>query len=277
MEQENKIKAYKGFKSDLTCRKFQFEVGKEYEQKGKIEACENGFHACDNLEDVLQYYLIDRDGCLARYCEVELSKEICYGVQQVVSSKIHIKREIPFNTIIKHIIKDIVEDRDNMETYWRYASKKHSDQININREGYAVFSEGSFSEIRTLANHFQILSIGPYSKIETSGCKNTVVSTGKNSQVIVGGVSSSILSTGNYTRIHATSSSSSISALGEYSLVVSYGYDTKVKAGLHSYITLAEHNEVGHLISVKTCLVDGRRIKANTWYKLSKGKFVTVV
>ena len=35
METENKIKAYKGFNSDMTCRDFQFEVGKEYEQKAR--------------------------------------------------------------------------------------------------------------------------------------------------------------------------------------------------------------------------------------------------
>ncbi len=32
------MKAYKGFNKDMTCRGFQYEEGKEYEQDGKIEA-----------------------------------------------------------------------------------------------------------------------------------------------------------------------------------------------------------------------------------------------
>ncbi|MBY0421361.1 MAG: hypothetical protein K2Q06_03585 [Parvularculaceae bacterium] len=40
------IVSIKGFKSDLTCRDFKFEVGQTYEVGGKIEACHNGFHAC---------------------------------------------------------------------------------------------------------------------------------------------------------------------------------------------------------------------------------------
>ena len=69
MEQENKIKAYKGFNSDMTCRHFKFKVGKEYEESGKIKACKNGFHACENPMDVFGYYPPSN----SRYCEVEQS------------------------------------------------------------------------------------------------------------------------------------------------------------------------------------------------------------
>ena len=50
------IKAYKAFNSDLTCKGFQYEVGKEYHHKGKLELCESGFHACPKLVDCFRFY-----------------------------------------------------------------------------------------------------------------------------------------------------------------------------------------------------------------------------
>ena len=53
---KNAIKAYKAFNSDLTCKGFQYEVGKEYHHKGKLELCESGFHACPKLVDCFRFY-----------------------------------------------------------------------------------------------------------------------------------------------------------------------------------------------------------------------------
>ena len=55
MGKEKKIKGYKGFNSDMTCRDFQYEVGKEY-QTDKAKTCETGFHFCENPFDVWGYY-----------------------------------------------------------------------------------------------------------------------------------------------------------------------------------------------------------------------------
>lgn len=72
-KKEKAIKAYKGFDKNLCCRGYQYEIGKEYEQKGKIVACDNGFHACENPFDVLCYY---GDILENRYCEVEQYGEL---------------------------------------------------------------------------------------------------------------------------------------------------------------------------------------------------------
>ena len=65
----NKIKAYKGFNKDMTCRGFQYEVGKEYEHNDEVEACASGFHACENPIDCLRYYSPNN----SVFHEVELS------------------------------------------------------------------------------------------------------------------------------------------------------------------------------------------------------------
>lgn len=46
------IKSYKGFNKDMTCRGFQYEEGKEYEEE-TADACHSGFHACEYPLDVL--------------------------------------------------------------------------------------------------------------------------------------------------------------------------------------------------------------------------------
>ena len=51
----------------------------------------------------------------------------------------------------------------------------------------------------------------------------------------------------------------------------------KAKAGLRSVIVLTEWAWVGNdytPVAVKAEIVDGERIKADTWYKLDKGEFV---
>ena len=105
METENKTKTYKGFNNDMTCRGFQFEVGKEYEENGKIEACENGFHACENPMDVFRYYPPSN----SRYCKVEQSGSIDRGEDKIASSKIHIRCEIGLSGIIQAGVKFILD------------------------------------------------------------------------------------------------------------------------------------------------------------------------
>ena len=57
------------------------------------------------------------------------------------------------------------------------------------------------------------------------------------------------------------------------------GYNSRAKAQVGSWITLAEWGEIGEVwkpICVKTEYVDGEHIKADTWYKLIDGEFKEV-
>ena len=68
----DKIRAFKGFRRNMTCRDFQYEEGKEYEHKGEVKACASGFHACENPIDCFRYY----DPGTSVFHEVELDGQI---------------------------------------------------------------------------------------------------------------------------------------------------------------------------------------------------------
>ena len=109
----------------------------------------------------------------------------------------------------------------------------------------------------------QIGSSGYYAKIGSSGDSAQIGSSGYSAQIGSSGDSAKIDST------------------GEDSVIMCAGRNSKAKAKIGSWITLAEwkwSNEKNRYVPVcvKTEYVDGENIKADTWYKLENGKFVEV-
>ena len=103
---EQKIKAYKAFDKDLSCRGFKYEVGKEYEETGDIKACEKGFHACPYPLDVFGYYA----PAWSRFCEVEQSGQIDDSEgDKVCSSKIRIGAELDIRGLVKAAVSFVKE------------------------------------------------------------------------------------------------------------------------------------------------------------------------
>ena len=177
--EEKVIKAYKGFNADLTCRDFQYEVGKEYEIKGDIECCNNGFHACRSPLDVFGYYLLDKDCNLARFCEVEQSGKIdtreSYDTN-VASSKIKIKAEIKFADFIKLGVEWIKE---------KVADKSTDKKLISDNGGYyaKIGSSGDSAQIGSSGDSAQIGSSGDYAKINSTGEDSVICCAGHNSIV----------------------------------------------------------------------------------------------
>ncbi len=130
------MKAYKGFDKDLKCRDFQYEIGKEYEEKEAI-ACEKGFHACENPLDVLHYYS-PYNG--SRYCEVEQSGEFSKlgsGDSKVASTKIKIGNELGLKGIIQaafHLFSIrltgmMIQQQVQMTNQWRQIQRTDQSQL----------------------------------------------------------------------------------------------------------------------------------------------------
>ena len=88
----------------------------------------------------------------------------------------------------------------------------------------------------------------------------------KTTTVPTSGNSSPAATSGNY---------SPAATAGKESIAASLGREGKAKAALGSWIVLAEYKcDSLEVLSVKTAKVDGKKIKADTFYELKKGKFV---
>ena len=245
MEQENKIKAYKGFNSDMTCRKFQFEVGKEYEENGKIEVCENGFHACENPMDVFGYYPPSD----SRYCEVEQIGSIDRGQDKIASSKIRIQCEIGLGGIIQAGVKFILD-----KVNW-----KNDNTTNTGDRSAAT-------------------NTGDRSAATNTGDQSAATNTGNQSAATNTGYQSAATNTGNQSAATNTGNRSAAKVEGKESIAIVTGMDSRACGALGCWIVLTErgewNGETYPIKEVKAVRVDGKTIKPNTWYKLKDGQII---
>ena len=78
----------------------------------------------------------------------------------------------------------------------------------------------------------------------------------------------------------ATGDHGAASATGKAGVALAAGYECKAMGALGCAICCVEHGEwdgeTFPIIAVKAAIVDGEKIKADTWYRLQNGEFVEV-
>ncbi len=122
---ENKMKTTYGFKAmnaDMTCRDYQFEIGKTYQIDNEmpLKLCsESGFHFCLNFEDVFNYY----KWYSSRVFLVKTGSEVVTEVNKSITKEITIlgevtKQDIDFKKLKTDNAKNFYEIslEDNEET-----------------------------------------------------------------------------------------------------------------------------------------------------------------
>jgi len=93
----SRVKGYKVFNSDWTCRGFRYEVGKTYIEDEKPEVCFSGFHFCKHAVDCFNYYTFDPDNKVA---EVIALGEVSERGDKCCTNKIKIVREISWEEVL---------------------------------------------------------------------------------------------------------------------------------------------------------------------------------
>ena len=107
-----------------------------------------------------------------------------------------------------------------------------------------------------------------YSEATNEGGYSLSASTGDCSKATNTGFRSSAINTGDR---------SWAKVAGDGSVAIVTGSDSRAKAGIGSAIVIVERGEFNGktypLINIKAAIVDGEKIKADTWYELRNGEF----
>ena len=253
---EQKIKAYKAFDKDLSCRGFKYEVGKEYEETGDIKVCEKGFHACPYPLDVFGYYA----PAGSRFCEVEQSGKINDSKSdKVCSSKIRIGAELDIRGLVKAAISYVKE---------RCTNECNAEPGKPATAGYRGAATAGDSGAATAGDRGA--ATAGDSGAATAGDYGAATA-GDNGAATAG--DSGAATAGDNGAATARGKAST----GSNGLSVARGKNVQVKGGIGAILVIAEERDDTYdIVDWKAVVVDGEVVKADTWYRLENGELVEV-
>ena len=165
--------------------------------------------------------------------------------------------------------------------YAQIGSSGNGAQIGSSGNGAQIGSSGDGAKIGSSGDDAQIGSSGNGAQIGSSGDDAQIGSSGYGAQIGSSGNGAQIGSSGNGAQIGSSGDGAQIDISGNDSVGAAIGIDGVIKGAVGNWITLAEwvyDNDKQHHIPVcvKSAQIDGKIIKADTWYKLSGGEFVEV-
>ncbi|EIU7198585.1 TPA: hypothetical protein ACRNAZ_004183 [Pseudomonas aeruginosa] len=240
-EVEEIVTAYKGFKQDLTCRGYQFEIGGTYKHEGEVEACASGFHSCEYPLDVFGYYAPGD----SRFAIVKASGQLSRhdDDSKIASATLVVEAEISMPTMISRAIDWIMARLDNSV------------------EQTVVGDTASNTGDRSAASN--------------TGYQSAASNTGDRSAASNTGYQSAASNTGNRSAASNTGNRSAAEVSGKESVAASLGIEGRARASAGSAIVLCHRDDEGHLIHIRASKVGENGVKPDTWYQLSaEGEFV---
>ena len=229
---EDKIIAYKGMDSKMQCRRMQYEVGKEFSVDGDIECCGNGLHACERPLDVFGYYA---PGTGARYFRVEQSGEMARdgSDSKVASRKMRVDAEIGIPGLVKAHIEYVKAHTTMEHTDPERATAGNCGAATAGDRGAATAGNCGAAT----AGDFGAATAG-YRGAATAGSFGAATSRGR-------------------------------ASVGENGIASVRCSNPMVKGGIGAVLVLArESEETYDLRCWNSAVVDGKTIKADTWYTL---------
>jgi len=277
---EQKIKAYKAFDKDLSCRGFKYEVGKEYEETGSIKACEKGFHACPYPLDVFGYYA----PAGARFCEVEQSGKIDDSESnKVCSSKIRIGAELDIRGLVKAAVS-YIKERCTNECNAEPGKPATAGYCGAATAGYCGAATAGYCGAATAGNRGAATAgdrgaaTAGYCGAATAGNRGAATA-GDRGAATAGDCGAA--TAGNRGAATAgdcgAATARGKASTGYNGLSVARGKNVQVKGGIGAILVIVEERDDTYdIVDWKAVVVDGEVVKADTWYRLENGELVEV-
>ncbi|RQF04422.1 hypothetical protein [Pseudomonas aeruginosa] len=238
---EEVVTAYKGFKQDLTCRGYQFEIGGTYKHEGEVEACASGFHSCEYPLDVFGYYAPGE----SRFAIVKASGQLSRhdDDSKIASATLVVEAEISMPTMISRALDWIMSKVD-----------KSVEQTVV---GETASNTGDYSAASNTGNRSAASNTGDYSAASNTGDYSAASNTGNRSAAS---------NTGDYSAAEVS---------GKESVAASLGIEGRARASAGSAIVLCHRDDEGRLIHIRASKVGENGVEPDTWYQLNaEGEFV---
>jgi len=279
------MKAFKGFNKDLTCRGYQYEEGKEFHTE-RAECCDTGFHACEYPLDCFGYY----DPAHSVFHEVELSGEMDKSGDntKVCATDIKIGARLSIAGLVKMAI-DFTMSKVNKEA--------GSDE----QHGFAS-ATGDYGASSATGDYGASSATGDYGASSATGNCGASSATGDYGASSATGYKGASSATGDYGASSATGNCGASSATGykgassvsdPTGVAVAWGHEARAKGCKGAHLILSDWKYVGarysdgdymdpydkeswELTGAKMVVVDGEKIKEDTYYRCIEGEIVEV-
>lgn len=161
------MKGYKAFEKGLICRGKQYAENTVFEED-EARVCKKGMHFCKNPLAVLDYYpLVDDNGNISEFAEVEAMDEpVTDDNQKYCSKKLKIGAKISFAQLVQASVNFDYEKIGETKVK---TTKKDNAQIGSSGDYAKIGSSGDCAKIGSSGYSAQITSEGKYSVICCAG------------------------------------------------------------------------------------------------------------
>ena len=259
------MKVYKGTDKDMKCQGMQYKLGETAVYDGKPRLCKAGLHACEQPIDVLKHYAPNE----SRYFEAdaeEVTDERESDDSKIVAKKMTLKAEIGVPGLVKAQI-EYIKSQIGFEDAIKRA--------NAEKENHATGYRGAASATGDLG---AASATGVWGAASATGDLGAASATGNRGAASATGDWGAASATGDLGAASATGNRGAASATGKAGVALAAGYKCKAMGALGCAICCVERGEwdggTFPIIAVKAVIVDGEKIKADTWYRLENGEFV---
>ena len=242
----------------MKCHGMQYTLGETAVFDGEPHLCRAGLHACEQPIDVLNHYAPNA----SRYFEAdaeEVTDERESDDSKIVAKKMTLKAEIGVPGLVKAQI-EYVKNQIGFEDAIKRA--------NAEKENHATGNQGAAS------------ATGNRGAASATGYRGAASATGDRGAASATGYQGAASATGYQGAASATGYQGAASATGKAGVALAAGYECKAMGALGCAICCVERGEwdgeAHPIIAVKAAIVDGEKIKADTWYRLKNGEFEEV-